>query len=333
MDGNESTKEEKAAEILRVLKTKKFVLLLDDIWERLDLLEMGVPHPDAQNKSKIVFTTRSQDVCRQMQAQKSIKVECLSSEAAWTLFQKKVGEETLKFIHIYRGLQRLLLKSAKVYLSLVTVGRAMVRKIPQIGTRLKEAAEISELKETEKMSLWDQNLEKFPETLMCPNLKTLFVRRCHQLTKFSSGFFQFMPLIKSFEFGRNDNLRASHSIPTLSNNNLRKLKEDKLVGIGLKWKDETIKDCFTPYFQVHEAEAYFAEESEIGNIDYDMQHSWVGAGSSSSGNSRGGAMLILRALIFHGAETAEKVGCTYDGCSILLFLDLRNWILWAAFGF
>ena len=72
-----STKEEKAAEILRVLKTKKFVLLLDDTWERLDLLEIGVPHPDAQNKSKIVFTTRSQDVCHQMKAHKSIGVACL----------------------------------------------------------------------------------------------------------------------------------------------------------------------------------------------------------------------------------------------------------------
>ena len=72
-----STKEQKAAEISRVLKTKKFVLLLDDIWERLDLLEMGVPHPDARNKSKIIFTTRSQDVCHQMKAQKSIEVTCI----------------------------------------------------------------------------------------------------------------------------------------------------------------------------------------------------------------------------------------------------------------
>ena len=337
-----STKEEKAAEILRVLKTKKFVLLLDDIWERLDLLEMGVPHPDAQNKSKIVFTTRSQDVCRQMQAQKSIKVECLSSEAAWTLFQKKVGEETLKFHPHIPRLAKIVAEECKgLPLSLVTVGRAMVgekdpsnwdkviqdlSKFPAeisgmedelfnrlkvsydrlsdnaikscfihcslfsedvvirietlieqwIGEgllgevhdiyearnqghkivkklkhaclvesyglrekwvvmhdvihdmalwlygecgkeknkilvyndvfRLKEAAEISELKETEKMSLWDQNLEKFPETLMCPNLKTLFVRRCHQLTKFSSGFFQFMPLIRVLNLECNDNL-------------------------------------------------------------------------------------------------------------------------------
>ncbi|RVW34099.1 putative disease resistance protein [Vitis vinifera] len=122
-----STKEQKAAEISRVLKTKKFVLLLDDIWERLDLLEMGVPHPDARNKSKIIFTTRSQDVCHQMKAQKSIEVTCLSSEAAWTLFQKEVGEETLKsHPHIPR-LAKIVAEECKgLPLALVTVGRAMV---------------------------------------------------------------------------------------------------------------------------------------------------------------------------------------------------------------
>ncbi|RVW77653.1 putative disease resistance protein [Vitis vinifera] len=63
---NRSSRVEKAAEILRVLKTKKFVLLLDDIWERLDLLEMGS------------------------------RIPMLETKAAWTLFQKEVGEETLK---------------------------------------------------------------------------------------------------------------------------------------------------------------------------------------------------------------------------------------------
>ena len=44
-------------------------------------------------------------------------------------------------------------------------------------------------------------------------------------------------------------------------------------------------------------------------------------------------MLILRALIFHGAETAEKVGVLMMVAASSLFLDLMNWILWAAFGF
>ncbi|RVW77611.1 putative disease resistance protein [Vitis vinifera] len=60
-----------------------------DIWESRSTKE-------EEGCRNIESFENKEDVCRQMQAQKSIKVECLSSEAAWTLFQKAVGEETLK---------------------------------------------------------------------------------------------------------------------------------------------------------------------------------------------------------------------------------------------
>ncbi|RVW23552.1 Disease resistance protein RPS5 [Vitis vinifera] len=73
-------------------------------------------------------------------------------------------------------------------------------------SRLKEAQEIPKLKEAEKMSLCDKNVEKFPKTLVCPNLKTLIIEGCHKLTKLPSGFFQFMPLIRVLDLSINDNL-------------------------------------------------------------------------------------------------------------------------------
>ncbi|RVW34105.1 putative disease resistance protein [Vitis vinifera] len=116
-----ATKEQKAAEISRVLKTKKFVLLLDDIWERLDLLEMGVPHPDARNKSKIIFTTRSQDVCHQMKAQNR------SGMFAWTLFQKEVGEETFEsHPHTSRPAKTVAEECKGLPLALIILGRSLV---------------------------------------------------------------------------------------------------------------------------------------------------------------------------------------------------------------
>lgn len=60
--------EDKATEILISLRSKKFVLLLDDVWERLDLSKIGVSLYDNKKGSKIVFTTRSQDVCGRMGA-------------------------------------------------------------------------------------------------------------------------------------------------------------------------------------------------------------------------------------------------------------------------
>ena len=71
------SEDERAEEIFNVLKTKKFVLLLDDIWERLDLSKVGIPPLNHQDKLKMVFTTRSKQVCQKMEATKSIEVNCL----------------------------------------------------------------------------------------------------------------------------------------------------------------------------------------------------------------------------------------------------------------
>nr|VDC62173.1 unnamed protein product [Brassica rapa] len=74
----------------------KFVLFLDDIWAKVKLLTIGVPYPNIANRCKVAFTTRSRDVCGRMEVDDLIEVSCLSSDKAWELFQKKVGESTLK---------------------------------------------------------------------------------------------------------------------------------------------------------------------------------------------------------------------------------------------
>ena len=88
------SEDERAEEIFNVLKTKKFVLLLDDLWEGLDLSKFGIPL-NHQAKLKMVFTTRSKELCRKMKATKSIEVNCLPWEDAFALFQTKVGADTI----------------------------------------------------------------------------------------------------------------------------------------------------------------------------------------------------------------------------------------------
>ena len=62
------TEDEKAVEIFNVLKAKRFVLLLDDVWDKVDLQMLWVPSPNSQNISKVILTTRSLDVCRLREA-------------------------------------------------------------------------------------------------------------------------------------------------------------------------------------------------------------------------------------------------------------------------
>ncbi|KAL9286826.1 putative P-loop containing nucleoside triphosphate hydrolase, leucine-rich repeat domain superfamily [Arabidopsis thaliana] len=86
----------RAVDIHNVLRRHKFVLLLDDIWEKVNLELVGVPYPSRENGSIVVFTTRSRDVCGCMGVDDPMQVSCLEPKEAWDLFQNKVGENTLK---------------------------------------------------------------------------------------------------------------------------------------------------------------------------------------------------------------------------------------------
>ncbi|XP_031265180.1 probable disease resistance protein At5g63020 [Pistacia vera] len=119
----------KAQDLLEVLRKKKFLLLLDDIWERVDLTEVGIPHPDPNNGSKIVFTTRFVEVCGQMEAHKHFRVEFLENEEAWKLFRSKVGEDTLKnHPNILELAKNVAKECGGLPLALITIGRAMAFK-------------------------------------------------------------------------------------------------------------------------------------------------------------------------------------------------------------
>ncbi|KAG2292310.1 hypothetical protein Bca4012_008359 [Brassica carinata] len=95
-DWNQKDEEEKACAIHNVLKRRKFVLLMDDLWEKVELTLIGVPYPDRGNGCKIVFTTRSKEVCGRMRVDAEMEVQCLLPQDALELFKKVVGETTLR---------------------------------------------------------------------------------------------------------------------------------------------------------------------------------------------------------------------------------------------
>ncbi|RVW72781.1 putative disease resistance protein [Vitis vinifera] len=154
------TEDEKAVAIFNVLKAKRLVMLLDDVWERLDLQKVGVPSPNSQNKSKVILTTRSLDVCRAMEAQKSLKVECLTEDEAINLFKKKVGETTLNSHSDIPQLAEIAAKECQgLPLAIVTIGRAMAdKKTPQEWERAIQMLRTYPSKFSEDHQILDQDL-------------------------------------------------------------------------------------------------------------------------------------------------------------------------------
>ncbi|XP_031253814.1 disease resistance protein SUMM2-like [Pistacia vera] len=124
---------EKAKEIHKNLKTKKFVLLLDDLWEWVDLTEAGVPLSDSNAVSKVFFTTRLlMNVCGRMKPH-MIPVECLGHENALKLFLSTVGDWALGSHPEIPSLAETMAKECGgLPLGLIKVAEAMThKKTPQ----------------------------------------------------------------------------------------------------------------------------------------------------------------------------------------------------------
>ncbi|KAK2979369.1 hypothetical protein RJ640_018449 [Escallonia rubra] len=89
-----------ATELLTELTSRKFLLLLDDVREQIDLDAIGVPSKNKKSGSKVVLAARDIDICHAMAVDKAIKMEFLSAEESWTLFHDQVGGNFNSFPHI-----------------------------------------------------------------------------------------------------------------------------------------------------------------------------------------------------------------------------------------
>ncbi|XP_068462050.1 probable disease resistance protein At1g61190 isoform X2 [Phaseolus vulgaris] len=74
---------------LRLTQEKNILMILDDVWEKLDFGGIGIPSSEHHKGCKILITTRSEEVCTSMDCQRKIYLPILTDEEAWTLFQNK----------------------------------------------------------------------------------------------------------------------------------------------------------------------------------------------------------------------------------------------------
>ncbi|KAL5756139.1 hypothetical protein ACOSQ2_020885 [Xanthoceras sorbifolium] len=75
---------------MRLKNEKKILIILDDIWEKLDLKIIGIPVDDHHKNCKIFLTTRRKQVCIDMRCQSPISLGVLNEEG-FVLFKRHVG--------------------------------------------------------------------------------------------------------------------------------------------------------------------------------------------------------------------------------------------------
>ncbi|XP_006357685.2 probable disease resistance protein At1g61300 [Solanum tuberosum] len=112
----------------RLMGQDSILIILDDVWEVLNLNKIGIPSGSKHNcQCKVNLTTRLRNVCETMEAQKIIEIGILSGKEAWLLFRQKAGNsvDDLSLNHIAKNV----VKECKgLPLAIITVAGALKNK-------------------------------------------------------------------------------------------------------------------------------------------------------------------------------------------------------------
>ncbi|KAF3457877.1 hypothetical protein FNV43_RR02537 [Rhamnella rubrinervis] len=116
----------------RLKKEEKFLIILDDVWKKLDLLDIGIAFEDHQKGCKILLTSRSQDALRdEMDVKDNFKVNLLSDSEAQTCFRSIIGDYSLSDHNNneFKPLaKQIVTECARLPLAIVTVAGALKNK-------------------------------------------------------------------------------------------------------------------------------------------------------------------------------------------------------------
>ncbi|KAF3624194.1 putative disease resistance protein-like [Capsicum annuum] len=86
---NEASVESIANKIYQRLKKEtSFLLILNDVWEAINLDHIGVPQPEYPAISKVILTSHFLGVCKQMKTNTKMNISTLKEDESWLLFVK-----------------------------------------------------------------------------------------------------------------------------------------------------------------------------------------------------------------------------------------------------
>ncbi|KAM3693700.1 hypothetical protein ACJW31_07G003400 [Castanea mollissima] len=125
---DEDTDFQKAHLLCERLKKEKILLIIDDIWNEIDLEDLGVSFGDDHKGSKLLLTSRFRDVlATDMDAQKIFDVGFLSNDEAEYLFSKIVGD-LAKNLNVHSIMVEVVKECAGLPIAITTVANALKNK-------------------------------------------------------------------------------------------------------------------------------------------------------------------------------------------------------------
>ncbi|XP_057745253.1 uncharacterized protein LOC130963123 [Arachis stenosperma] len=111
----------------RIQMEKTILLILDNIWETLDLKKIGIPSEGEHNGCKILMTSRNLDLLRQMGVKENFRLEVLNEEESWNLFKAMAGNVDEEF-SLHQIALQLAKKCAGLPVLIVTMARSLINQ-------------------------------------------------------------------------------------------------------------------------------------------------------------------------------------------------------------
>ncbi|KAH7855379.1 hypothetical protein Vadar_024182 [Vaccinium darrowii] len=107
----------------------EYLVILDDIWEMVDLKKIGIPISDGKTGCKVVLTSRKEDLLPiTMKDYRHFRIAELPEAEAWDLFKTKVGDSIESQLEIYPLACELCRKCNGLPLAINALGTALQDK-------------------------------------------------------------------------------------------------------------------------------------------------------------------------------------------------------------
>ncbi|KAK1290882.1 Disease resistance protein [Acorus calamus] len=151
--GKDESDDSVARKLHSYLERKRWLLLLDDVWEKIDLLKIGIPSSNELNTCKVVLASRDLKVCNQMDTNENIELKTLNKDEACKLLLEKVGEVS----PVIRStiVDNILEQCGNLPLAIVTVGSALRTKdIVAVWNDMLRSLHTSDMRSTELLDMY-----------------------------------------------------------------------------------------------------------------------------------------------------------------------------------
>ncbi|RWR73945.1 disease resistance protein RPM1-like protein [Cinnamomum micranthum f. kanehirae] len=114
--------------VVNYLQNKRYVIVLDDVWETIDWNHIRVAFPNNQCGSRIMLTTRIRDVALSFEAENTLYLEPLRKDDAWLLFCNRAFSNKSCPPELQPYAKGIVQKCDGLPLAIVTIGALMLTK-------------------------------------------------------------------------------------------------------------------------------------------------------------------------------------------------------------